>query len=87
MNDEKELYLISESGTRLTSRKEIIDYLRYIEALLKKIRKTPKFAEEFRMGNMENYYRLSENLKLKTKYNQKLSINETYDWLEKNGIK
>ncbi len=87
MNGENELYLISENGTRFTSRKEIIAYLRYIEALLEKIRKTPKFAEEFRTGNMENYYRLAENLKLKTKCNQKLSISETYDWLEKNGIK
>lgn len=80
--------LITDNGEQLNTKEEIIEYLGQTRELLKQIRKTPKFASDFREGNMDSYNALEEMLRLSsTPDNQKLTTDEVYEWVESNKIK
>lgn len=86
-NYEGKKYLITENGDMLFSRQEIVNYLKDTSEMLKMIRQTSKFGNDFMVGNVDDYFELEEKLKLTTQDNQKLSFDETYMWLELNKIR
>lgn len=79
--------LISDNGTELTSKEEILEYLKETNKILKEIRQTPQFASEFREGNLDSYFELENMLKLSTDGHKKLSAEEVIDWIEENQIR
>lgn len=78
--------LISDNGTELTSKEEILEYLKETSKILKEIRQTPQFAADFRDGNLDSYFELENRMKLSTDGNKKLSPEEVMDWIEENCI-
>ena len=68
-------------------KKQILDYLKLVSKTLKEIRKTPKFAEEFSNGDLSEYYSIEERLKLSTEHGDKLDLEQTYQWIEKNKVR
>lgn len=82
-----EKYLITENGDVLSTRDEIINYLNQTSIMLKAIRSTSKFANEFKSGELSKYYEIEENLKLITTDNKKLDYNEVYEWIKRNNVR
>lgn len=85
MGDKK--VLISDNGTELTSKDEILGYLKETSKILKEIRQTPKFAADFREGKLDSYFELENMMKLSTDGTQKLSTEEVMDWIKENNIR
>lgn len=83
---ENKKVLISDNGTELTSKEEILEYLKETNQILKEIRQTPKFAADFREGNMDSYLELENMMKLSNEENKKLSPDEVMEWIHKNHL-
>lgn len=83
---ENKKVLISDNGTELTSKEEILEYLKETSQILKEIRQTPKFAADFREGNMDSYLELENMMKLSNEENKKLSPDEVMEWINKNHL-
>ncbi len=77
-------YLIANSGQKLYSAEEIIEYINMVDEMLKEIRKTPKFTEEFLSGNLENYYAIEKSLQLKNPTGETLDNYEILGKLQSN---
>ena len=84
---ENKKFLVSDNGTQLSIKEEIIDYLKEASSLLKQIRQTPQFARDFQEGNLDHYYEVETALKLANENGGKMTTDQVNEWIEKNNIR